>query len=610
MPVIIKGSGFDGPCTVTLGGTPLAVTSRTITELQVTATSGTSGTFTVTKGGSSAISTNSFTRSGTGTSTLDLFVDGWYLTQSVQDYAGTVPLVASRDGLLRVFVRANQSSSPVPAVQAAIDGTPLVALGSAPTEVPVSIVEEDLSTSWDYSVPGSLVHAGMTVSIQVDPSRLISQADTSDDSVNVTLNSPKVNVVKTFNAVIVPVYQAQAGLTGNVSSTPSDWVDRFQRMYPVQNLAGVNVTRGSTYVYTGPPLTEDGTNWDELLLGLAAKRAAEGGSAYYFGAVSVPYTYGVAGLGLIGEPVAVGWDKLDTTGTFYSDGGNYPEVYAHEVGHNLGLGHAPCPAPPSSSAPSFIDPDYPYQAGSTGVWGWDARPPAGGPSPLKSGPLRDPGVYEDIMSYCSPLWISDFTYQNTLAFRAASAIGDVVGAAPQDCLLVTGQVKEGQVRLDPAFVVNTVPKVPDSGSHVLQLRDGGGTILREIPFEPVEIADLPGNPRRQFVLAVPLGTAEASTLAAIGVARGGLTLTVRGPAVTAAAAVAVREPVAVRMRPGEAHLGWDAMVHPRAMIRDPRTGEVLAFAEGGSVDVETDAGTLDVTFSDGVHSVRKLLSVQ
>lgn len=599
VPVIIKGSGFDATCRVVLGAGPtLTPSASSATELTVAIPAdASSGTFTVLKGTASVTSAASFTRNS-ASSSLDLFVDGWYLTQSVQDYTGTVPLVANRDGLLRVFVRANGTNAAQPQVRVTLSGGAPTDIPAPSSAVPVTMDEGTLGTSWNLPVSGALIQPGMTIALQILPGAT-AQADTTDDALP-TPATPAVNAVKPFNAVLVPVYQVQNGSTGYVtdgSRSLDDWLDRFQRMYPVQNLGTeVHASLGSTYFYTGPALTADGSNWEALLLDIEAKRTAEGSSAYYYGVVAVPYSSGVAGLGLLGTPVAVGWDK-----TGYLDGGNYPEVYAHEVGHNLGHLHAPCPAPPSDSAPGNIDPDYPYAGGSIGVWGWDVGSPTS---------LRSPGNYWDIMSYCSPLWISDYTYRNTLAFRAASAIGDVVGAAPRDCLLVTGRVKDGQVRLDPAFMVNTVPRVPASGSHLLQIQDAQGNTLREIPFEPAEVTDLPGTPSGHFVLAVPLGAAETSAMAALRVRLGGVTKAVRRPTAAAALGFAAREPVSVRMRPGQAHVSWDAMMHPRAMIRDPRTGEVLAFAEGGSVDVGTDAGTLDVTFSDGVHSVRKLLPVQ
>jgi hypothetical protein len=38
------------------------------------------------------------------------------------------------------------------------------------------------------------------------------------------------------------------------------------------------------------------------------------------------------------------------------------------------------------------------------------------------------------------------------------------------------------------------------------------------------------------------------------------------------------------------------------MVRDTKTGEVLSFARGGSVDVVTRNSQVDLVFSDGVQS--------
>ena len=48
---------------------------------------------------------------------LNFCINGMYLTQSVQTYNGSVPLVKSRDGYLRVFVTANQSNTAAPSVR-------------------------------------------------------------------------------------------------------------------------------------------------------------------------------------------------------------------------------------------------------------------------------------------------------------------------------------------------------------------------------------------------------------------------------------------------------------------------------------------------------------
>src|SRR5690606_30787378 len=101
------------------------------------------------------------------------------------------------------------------------------------------------------------------------------------------------------------------------------------------------------------------------------------------------------GLGYVGFPVAIG---LDQCGTWTA---------AHEWGHNFGRRHAPC------GNPANPDPSYPYPNALLGAHGYD---PA-------MGQLKRASSFFDLMSYCSPEWISDYTYQHVLAFREAEAAG-------------------------------------------------------------------------------------------------------------------------------------------------------------------------------------------
>ena len=66
-----------------------------------------SQTVTLAAGGSVVVSVNYTSSDGP----LNLTVDGVTITQVVQNYAGTVPLIAGRDAFVRVFAKANQQTS-------------------------------------------------------------------------------------------------------------------------------------------------------------------------------------------------------------------------------------------------------------------------------------------------------------------------------------------------------------------------------------------------------------------------------------------------------------------------------------------------------------------
>jgi hypothetical protein len=96
----------------------------------------------------------------------------------------------------------------------------------------------------------------------------------------------------------------------------------------------------------------------------------------------------------------------------------------HEVGHAHGREHSPC-----GLGGGDYDVGYPYTDAVIGTWGYDDVNEV----------LLDPTTYYDFMSYCSPTWVSDYTY-NALYDRvvAVNALGGKSGdAAPPETLWLT-----------------------------------------------------------------------------------------------------------------------------------------------------------------------------
>jgi hypothetical protein len=517
-----------------------------------------------------------------GAAGFNLRIDGMYLTQSVQTYAGAVPLVKDRDGYLRVFVTASQTNLTAPQVRVQFfQGSTLVStLTIAPpaTSVPLSPDEGSLSSSWNVAVPKTLIQPGLSVLADVDPDNDVAEADETDNQfpasgVPLPLD---VHTTSAFSVRFVPVRQSVNGRQGNVTNANKDgYLTAAMKVHP---LASYDADLRAAYTTTAPAVDANTTStWTAILNQLDALRKADGSSRYYFGVINPSYSSGIAGVGYVGGKTALGWDR-----------GGADWVAAHEWGHNWGRDHSPC------GGAAGPDTNYPYPGGAIGVYGLD----------LATLTLKPP-TNTDIMGYCNNEWISDYTYEGVLNWREAQP--DVAGAdfagAVQPCLLVWGRIENGQTVLEPAFQIVTRPSLPArSGSYSVEGRDVAGGRVFRLSFEPERVADDPTG-GRHFAFAVPLQPDRAARLDAIRLSVPGRgTVSVRA----AAAATAAIDLRTERAGPGRVSLRWNATAHPMVMVRDPASGQVLSFARGGAAEIATERTDLEVQLSNGIlgRSVR------
>jgi hypothetical protein len=609
LAITVNGLGTSNEALITVTGpsyTKQVTTSETLTGLapgdytidaqNTTAFCG--STFTVTPTTQPAAVTASATTNvsvsynSTPSGILNLCVDGMYLTQSAQNYAGTVPVVQARNGLLRIFVVADQANAATPVVRVRFynDPNPTPVLTQdipAPAGmlgVATAPDESSLSNSWNYVVPGSMIVPGLRIEAEVDPGLLVPE---SNDGDNVLAPAAlDVRAVPTVNVTFVPVLQRGIPLNrrfaGNVTtSNKAAFLQTTQSMHPI---ASINSDVHSPYTTTTTDTLEDGNGnnaWGTILNELDVLRTAEASTRYFYGVAKVAYGTGVAGVAYVSNPsvfppqvarVALGWDYLPSGGT----------VVAHELGHNWARNHAPC------GGPTGVDPNYPRSDGSTGSYGYDA-----------SAGIVEPPSSTDIMGYCNAQWISEYTYSGVLSYLTSVSPliqRGVVSPVVQPCLVVWGHVRNGELVLEPAFQVNTRPSLPrQAGPYSLEGRASDGSRIFGLSFTPNEIADAPGS-QQNFTYAVPLSSSQASRLQSLHLSGYGR------PAMRTAVA-AQSQPLEVRrVNPGSVGLRWDARVNPMIMVRDPDTGEVLSLARGGDVELSTTKRQVDLVISDGVKS--------
>ncbi len=529
----------------------------------------------------------------TATPSLNLAVENVYLTQATQRLDGTVSMVANRDALLRVFVTASSANTLRPDVRVRIyDGTTLlqtVTLPAPETSVRTVSSEGVLSSTWNTIVPAVNVRPNLRVLADVDPTSSVGETDRTDNvwPRSGTPASISVTTVPTFNVRFVPV--TVLGVTGGVSDANKEqFLATTRRIMPINTV--VSDVR-TPFTSSAAVLQSDDANsaWLTVLNEMNALRSLDGApsNTHYYGVVHTSYTSGVAGYGYVPGRAAMGWDYLPS-----GDG-----VAAHEWGHNFSRPHTPCAVSGDAA--------YPYAGGVIGAWGWNSS----------SNVLVSPNT-ADIMGYCTPKWISDWTWSNVMTYRQASGLVAAMNA-PDDGLLVWGRVVDGRVMLEPAFRVRA-PITPSTsfGTHRVQLLDAGGATLVDVSVNADHVDHELTHDERQFAVVLPWSATLEQSLAKVRVSD------VERPLLAmerSTAAVAARDPKTaagnlVRTLPEprsdvtrvdgtRSRIRWNARDYPLALVRDVNTGETLGFVRNADAVVTTNGRRVEVVYSDGVRSV-------
>lgn len=393
-----------------------------------------------------------------------------YLNQAAQNREGSVPIIAGRRALLRVFATGDQVSFYEPKVRADFyQNNEIVyttVMEAFSDQLPRFVDEGRLDRSYNAVIPGEVLQPGVEIVVDLDAEGVVPLAPGSQRRIPET-GRMQVNIIEMpmLRQTIVPVlvrgiedqqvFNWTRGLTANSRN--------MQLTRTILPVGDMQVTVPEPFITTANLATYDG--WLRLLQDIHAKHLMEGYVGYYYGVVVPQPGSGIGGLGYLQLPTSVGVPN---------DG-----VYTHELGHNMNLSHAPC------GGAGGPDPSFPYSDGSSGVWGYN----------FERSRLVDPKQFKDVMGYCSPDWISDYHFMRAMYRRLSwnrSPVEpefDGEPASRENVLLLWGRISDsGEMMMEPAFAVEAPVRLPESGgAYRLEGLAQDGSVAFAYNFEPYEV---------------------------------------------------------------------------------------------------------------------------
>jgi|GEM_PF-5853278 len=391
----------------------------------------------------------------------------------------TVPVIAGRTARVYVTVRAAASTEERKVrVRARIGG----AWHLAPSVI-VDIVPGE-ATDVDIDIPGYGLAPDADIAISVE--EFDGVARDGDTSVARWPASGAVSLLARdpgpMRWVLVPI-QPNTFMGRNFDITPEMLAE-----IETDVLAQMPLRNAELQVHEPvrwPDDLSDFASWQQLVLKLANLRDAEGAApdVYYYGMIPFTTTLALGGLAatLSDAPfwrVAIGVR------------GSRSNVMLHESFHLLGRSHTPC------GDPGGPDPFYPYPGAFLGHTGYD----------YVNTELIDANTTYDVMSYCTPVWTSDYTYAGLFkSIRQVNRTNALQAPAPRERVYVYNLANGRAVAAgEYDLVVPALNRVSIDGVQrdvgLVTFHDGPGALLltRE-PVRPGAVVNPPALGR--FTLA-------------------------------------------------------------------------------------------------------------
>ncbi|MET0287665.1 MAG: M66 family metalloprotease [Polyangiales bacterium] len=347
---------------------------------------------------------------------VPLYKDGAWVTTS------TVPVVAGKKTLLRVFVDtmtgyARHNVRATLTLKGAAGETTL----QNERSIAASSTDADEASTFAFEIEPAKLAADTQIAVALEEIDCAAAGGQASDARLPATGTRELgaDAIGKLKVVLLPI--SIGGLLPTVDDAEIAKIRAALLAYFPVGTVDVSVRSSAA---TGPSALTgaDSNGWSNVLNTVMRERASDAAASdvYYFGLVKPASTFAAfcargCILGIAPQTTRVSPSAQAGLGAYFQDAQSI-ETIVHELGHAHGRGHAPCA---KGGQIQGVDGSFPERAGGIMEWGWDSR----------TSKLISPTTHKDVMGYCSPNWISPYTY-GALATRslAVNKLAFVKGA--------------------------------------------------------------------------------------------------------------------------------------------------------------------------------------